>query len=267
MIIQTIEEVTWRNEIEEEINRDRETEKIRESGSHILRKRKLNRKNKYKEEGEKLKRKPVIKEMRTETTQRKLLKAGRREVVNIEKGESEKKKEREDQKHIPQDGDKPHRNKNRNKKEDEVINRKKSGIRKRENKKRENVEVRKKLQETMRKWLKAESITREKNLASKESIVKKNKERESERKIKVVREKKKVQEKREIERKSLGVPERGEKLCKRPDLTQNKDEALEVRGTGKMTSDKENKKKVQVQVRTNLLSETISDKREKESDQ
>ena len=93
LIIHTIEEVMWRNEIEEEINRDKETEKMRESGSHILRKRKLNRKNKYKEVGEKLERKPVIKKMKTEATQRKLVKAGKRKPVNMEKGESEKKKE------------------------------------------------------------------------------------------------------------------------------------------------------------------------------
>ena len=104
MIKQTIEEVMWRNEIEEEINRDIETEKIRQSGSHILRKRKLNRKNKYKEVGEKIERKPAIKKMKTEATQRKLVKAGRRNVVNMEKGESEKKKERENYKLLPQEG-------------------------------------------------------------------------------------------------------------------------------------------------------------------
>ena len=122
----------------------------------------------------------------------------------------------------------------------------------------------------MRKWLKEENIQREKNL-SKESLIKKNMEKHTERKEKVVIGK--VPEKQEMERKSLGVPERGEKLRKRPDLPQTREEAQEVKGTGIVTrdKDKENKKKVpgiwekwrklresprkegDVKVRTNLL--------------
>ena len=42
--------------------------------------------------------------MKTVATQRKMLKAGRRKIINMEKGESEKKKERENYKLLPQEG-------------------------------------------------------------------------------------------------------------------------------------------------------------------
>ena len=122
----------WRNEIEEEISKDREKEILKESGTHILRKRKCNKKEKYKQE------KLEIKEERKEEAKERIIKIAKRRVivkesVNSDTGTEDVEKER-----------------NNTKRE---VKKKESGIKQRKGKIKETRIERKKLQESMKKWL------------------------------------------------------------------------------------------------------------------
>ena len=90
MIEKVIEEVKWREEIEEEISRIIEVEKIKECGIHILRKRKVNRKLKYKQKGRDIerRRKEENQEICGEKRERKVVKAKRRKKVEGTKKET-----------------------------------------------------------------------------------------------------------------------------------------------------------------------------------
>ena len=77
-----IEETRWLREVEEEIEKDKEKEKIGENGKHILRKRKLNRMYKYKIKEEKIEWRKIECIKKHENgkckEERKIVKAGRR---------------------------------------------------------------------------------------------------------------------------------------------------------------------------------------------
>ena len=98
IIKQVIEESEWKLEIEEEINKERELEKIRETGEHILRKRKINGTKKYRKEG-------AMQETTTTGKKiRKIIKAGRRKKVKEKDKEVEENKVKKTEKPLNKGG-------------------------------------------------------------------------------------------------------------------------------------------------------------------
>ena len=154
IINMAVEATEWKNEIEEEINKDREREKIRENGEHILRKRKADRRLKYikKEIGEKRK----VDVNQGNRKERKWLKPRRRikEIVTEKIGDRGGEPQSLQNREVRSQGER------------ELIKKKRSGIKKREIKKKESLEERRKLQEGMRKWLREGGEIRSKNWAS-----------------------------------------------------------------------------------------------------
>ena len=160
LISKTVTEVDWRNEIEEEIGKDREKEKLKESGAHILRKRKYNRKEKYKQ------RKLDLQEKREEVKERVIKKARRRlEVKEALIREGEVKEVEKERKNTKKESKK-----------------KESGVKQRKGKIKETRTERKKLQERMRNWLRGdvEKIQTGSDLVKEVRIGKEKPERNSE---------------------------------------------------------------------------------------
>ena len=158
-----VEDVSWSREIEEEIGKDRETEKIRDSGRHILRKRKHNKMSKYKLGDRNLKGSETEKFVKNENIEnkdeRKIAKAGRRKKEIQKKVEKQETGGKETNKKLnkggkPQLVEKHSRRKNTCESESKIIRKKESGAIKRRKKVTENLIEKRNLQERMKKWLK-----------------------------------------------------------------------------------------------------------------
>ena len=253
IINMAVEATEWKNEIEEEINKDREREKIRENGEHILRKRKADRRLKYikKEIGEKRK----VEVNQGNRKERKRLKPRRRikEIVTEKIGDRGGEPQSLQNREVRSQGER------------ELIKKKRSGIKKREIKKKESLEERRKLQEGTRKWLREGGEIRSKNWAStqrkwSEKKEESRKEREAlekkgpeikedqvpealkgrENRKKVTKEK----EERKLRTKSLKIPNKGESY-EVPNPIPKVSEVLEAFGGGETLKVSEGRVKVQ----------------------
>ena len=212
LIQKVVDKIEWRNDIEEEIGKDREREKIQECTENILRKRKSNKKLKYKvkkmegsvEKGE-------SKEI-CDKKHRKYEKARRRkkETEKIKKEENE-----EIEKNQQQEGGKPHKAEGERKKEKDPKRKKETGIKKKRSKKKEILEDRKRLQEGMKNWLQNGG-----SLGSKHLRVK-------------------TPGKTENKKETLKVPEKSEKVRNIPDQKLKKYEGLQACGRGRIKNDSE----------------------------